>query len=258
MSGNSPERVKGLLIGSVISLVFIVVIISILGIQWFVSRERETRLVSLIAARDVSRISDQIRIGANPNAKDPNGTTVLIVAAIANDRSLIRLALYHGADPNVVDNSGNAPLHYATETDVIEELLIHGASVTVANDQCWQPIHVASHNGRAKAIRLLVQHGADVNSRVSSGPTPLMLATEGLSVEGVRTLLQLGADPMLRSVAGSNALSVAREKLNEIRRVLPREYYSAGTSETFVPAIILQTLSRASRNTQENVAEQCE
>ena len=68
-------------------------------------------------------------------------------AGIAHDASLTRLLLEHGADPNVPDNSGGMPLHFAASS------------------------------GSRRVVKLLLAHGAKINAKDAGGKTPLDVAT---------------------------------------------------------------------------------
>jgi len=56
-----------------------------------------------------------LRAGANVNARDDSGYTLLMTAAVNNKPRLARLALDHGADPSLACNDGKTPLARAQE-----------------------------------------------------------------------------------------------------------------------------------------------
>jgi len=62
---------------------------------------------------------NQVRLlldeGVDPNSKDKYGNTILIVAAQNGNKSLVKLALRHGALINMTNCCGNTALHFALE-----------------------------------------------------------------------------------------------------------------------------------------------
>lgn len=62
---------------------------------------------------DANKVEEAIMNGANVNAKDNYGWTVLIWAAMGGKTETAELLLKHGADVNAKDNSGWTPLRWA-------------------------------------------------------------------------------------------------------------------------------------------------
>jgi uncharacterized protein len=112
------------------------------------------------------------------DARDPDGRTALMLAALGKDASEVKTILARGADPNLQDTQGDTAL-----------LLACDRSTTI--------------------VRALVEGGARVNLANQQGRTPLMTAAE-YSLETVRLLLERGADVSHRDAAGLSALTVAR------------------------------------------------
>ena len=74
--------------------------------------------------------------GVDPNSKDKNGNTVLIVAAQNGNKSIVKTALRHGAIINMTNCMGNTALHFANEfgyDKLAAYLMSKGASPDVAN-----------------------------------------------------------------------------------------------------------------------------
>ena len=82
-------------------------------------------------------------------------------------------------------------------------LLDNGASATLANALGESPLHVASWDGHADTVSMLVAAGAPVNKPGPEGETPLLLAADGGHLEVQATMLLgqilLAEDSMRRS-----------------------------------------------------------
>jgi ankyrin repeat protein len=122
---------------------------------------------------------------------------------VEGDVVLVELLLRHGADPNVKDSAGDAPLHKAVEygvVDVAAVLLRHGADPNARNKEGRTPLHAAAMRCRADLAEPLLKHGADPNARDARGGTPLYYAAN-CHVEVVRILLAAGAAPDAKAAA---------------------------------------------------------
>lgn len=54
------------------------------------------------------------------------------------------------------------------QTDMLLQLLTHGANTTAADNHGWTPLHIATFNGHDAAVKLLIQFGADVHAATTS------------------------------------------------------------------------------------------
>ncbi len=155
----------------------------------------------------------------------------------AQDRSaalvpgILQSMLAAGADPNGRDAQGRSMLILAAEhgagsdpTGTIEVLLAHGADVNAQTPHGETALIATLENRWFEAARLLILHGADVNKRTSTGETALMdAASPGFqaptvvghqAVSGpdlVRLLIARGANVNVRNNFGQSPLSYAAE-----------------------------------------------
>ena len=87
----------------------------------------------------------------------------------------VRACLRAGADLNVRDEYGGAPLHTAAEAGhatAIAALLDAGADPDARDEDGWTPLHSATLEGHAAAIAALLNAGADPGARDAEGLTP--------------------------------------------------------------------------------------
>ena len=87
------------------------------------------------------------------------------------------MLLAHGADPNIVDNSGYAPLHQAADHPAVVRLLLaHGAKPNTRDKHGRTPLFLfmaARWGGKKAAADILLANGADPNATDPYGETPL-------------------------------------------------------------------------------------
>jgi cytohesin len=74
----------------------------------------------LEAARndDLIKVQKALENGANPNVKDKDGDAPLHFAAFKGHVDVARLLLERGADPRIADNKGHIPLDYAKDSAI--------------------------------------------------------------------------------------------------------------------------------------------
>ena len=138
--------------------------------------------------------------GANVNARNAEGMTPLLMAAIADKPFYIRDLVRRGADVNTSDLKGNTPLHIAAGKpypDTLAVLLEYPVEIDAHGSFGRTPLMDAARLGNLKAMELLIGKGADVNARDEKDRTPLMHAARASknSLAAVRLLLEKGADP---------------------------------------------------------------
>ena len=119
-------------------------------------------------------------------------------AAQRGDEVAVRLLLDQGADAQSAHADGMTGLHWAAQRDFVEiaELLIDAGANTDAVTRIGHhtPLHVASTNGHAEMVRVLLEAGCDATSRTFNGTTPLHLAARAGNAQAVAMLLDHGAD----------------------------------------------------------------
>ena len=186
--------------------------------------------------------------GADVNARNKNGDSVLYLAVEKNKKqegellldkdadifatntenySPLRLAFEYGGDVqdwlitsqtlNKPDGSGNTPLHYAAEwqlDDAIIGLLQKGADRNSENNHGETPLFSAVKGNSTDCISILADNGADINARDKSGNTLLHAAVRWDSPTSsrkavARTLIALGVEVDAQNLSGKTALSEA-------------------------------------------------
>ncbi|XP_029313873.1 protein phosphatase 1 regulatory subunit 16A [Cottoperca gobio] len=170
----------------------------------------------------------QDRIDACRGAKE--------TAMLADIRALVQ----NGADLNAQDANGTTLLHIASANgymSVAELLSEHRAQVEVRDSDGWTPLHAASCWGQIQMVELLVAHGASLNTKSVLEETPLDVCMD----EEVRAKLmdlkhkhdaimksqdrQKGTLQRRASSTGSRGKVVRRVSVNERSSLYRREHH---------------------------------
>jgi ankyrin repeat protein len=126
--------------------------------------------------------------GAFINASTMAGKTALHFACENSLPELVEVLGIFGADPNLVENEGNSPMHCTlmkeggrdtVKKQILEHLLYFGANVQVVNLQGLSPVHVACRNGFVRCAQLLVERAANLAALTPRSETPMHLACLG-------------------------------------------------------------------------------
>ena len=145
-------------------------------------------------ATAVKRLLDS---GADPNARDADGTPSLMAAVLYAGADCVKLLLDRGADPNAANKVGANALMWAVPDLAKSRLLIAaGANVDARarNTQRTPLLVAASYPRSVPVLQLLLDHGADIHAKDRLGVHALGRATLSADVDVVRFLVEHGCD----------------------------------------------------------------
>jgi len=167
-------------------------------------------VVGAIRAENAGALRELIDAGADVNAEDGSGKTMLMDACMhKHGDEIVRLLLDNGADANARDEDGWTSLMYAVKgghAEVVKMLLDAGADANARDEDGWTSLMYAVKGGHAEVVKMLLDAGADVNA---GGGTALMHAAGGGHAEVVKMLLDAGADANARDRHRLTALMCA-------------------------------------------------
>jgi ankyrin repeat protein len=173
-------------------------------------RKVAAQLVLIHAAwqRDILRIDEAIRNGANVNEKNRKGETALIMAVDLGpllftplNYGTISYLLEKGADPTIQGDRGfgkTTALHLA----------IDHSSLVFGKESESERMKDCTFWAR-KIIMLLLRRGAHVSARDGSGMTPLHFAAKTNNIVGAKLLIEAGSKIMPRDDKGKTPLNYA-------------------------------------------------
>lgn len=138
-----------------------------------------------------------IELGANVNAVNKKGATVLHRACQYGGDEAVLMLIKVGANVHARDNAGYTPMHYACysgapSVPVMEVLLRNGAKINCIDNSGNTPLHIACMNSaEAAPITWLLEHDAAVNVVNHSFETPLCACHHhaGVIVQGIVDVL---------------------------------------------------------------------
>ena len=120
--------------------------------------------------------------GADIDAKDKFGATVLHYAVIFRNTELIRLIISLGADVNARNKNGKSPLHFAMQKFYWDDIEATIPQLKKGLSKLYQEI-----------IEILVSHGADVNGKDLKGKSILQYATKYKHTAIIEYLISQGS-----------------------------------------------------------------
>ena len=147
------------------------------------------------------------------------GQTLLHDAAMAGQAELATVLIRLGSDPDAKEPEGHTPLYRASTGEVARVLLAAGATVDVPSGPTrGTPLHQAARRGCGSVAAALLDHGANIDAGDSKGQTPLRRAVNCRQLQLVPLLVRRGANPQAEDNRGVTPLDVARTV--EMRRAL--------------------------------------
>lgn len=156
-------------------------------------------------------INSLIARGFDPNTRDANGQTGLLIALREPSPRVIDALL---ASPKTNVEARNAkdesPLMLAAlkgQDDLVAKLLKRDADV---NKPGWTPLHYAATGGQVNVIKVLLENHAFIDAQSPNGSTPLMMAAMYGSPDAIKLLLNEGADPTMKNEQGLTAVDFAK------------------------------------------------
>lgn len=133
--------------------------------------EADDQVATAVSGADttsLSAIHELLVAGEDPNLRDPNGRTALMMASAGGYDRIVKELIAFRADPNLPDNSGMTALMVACALDhprIVQLLVTAGANVNAKSDNGSSPLLLAAANGDPEIGALLLHKGAVRNDK---------------------------------------------------------------------------------------------
>ena len=176
--------------------------------------DRDEALEELIANRSgIANVDEPASVPGN------RGMTPLMQAAASQSSRFVELLIDMGAYVNAVDEAGYSPLTYAVQGKNRENLLLlleKDARVDPipSGEGRYSPLALASDNGLADMVGVLIEKGADVDWSGENGETAVKYAAAGGCAECLEKLIEAGADPIAYDDEGFSPIHNAADNVN--------------------------------------------
>ena len=158
----------------------------------------DTRLADAAMNQDTPTVRSLLKLHADANAPQADGTTALDWASRWNDVETADLLIEAGANVRARNRFGATPLSLACTNGsavMIAKLLKAGEDPNaVVSDAGDTALMLAARTGKPDALKVLLDSGADVNKVNSEGQTALMWAVAEKNAAAAKVLIDRGAD----------------------------------------------------------------
>uniref|UniRef100_A0A3Q4GRX5 Transient receptor potential cation channel subfamily V member 5-like n=1 Tax=Neolamprologus brichardi TaxID=32507 RepID=A0A3Q4GRX5_NEOBR len=176
---------------------------------------------------DLQLLDRALSDGADPNALDRYGQTVLHEISRAWSVDVMRFFLDRGSDLLRPDQFGVTALHVASALDyqdMVQFLLDRKADPEARTFLDKQtPLHYAAKNDAVGSIRLLLQAGASIGCTDYKRRTPLQLAAN--RSDAARVLLELGAEAGLKDSDGQFCITALIGRMSPVAQLALSQFH---------------------------------
>lgn len=156
-----------------------------------------SRLMLATTFGNTEMVRTLLDMGADPEARGPDGGTVLADAVRRGHGDLVDLFLGAGADPNSLDDDGNPPLRWGVELGhrgLVGALIRSGATIDFADaERGMTLLHLGALRGHLEIVERLLDMGAPVSSQDAQSRTPLFYAARYGHAQVAELLMARGA-----------------------------------------------------------------
>jgi ankyrin repeat protein len=206
-----------------------------------------TKYIQAVKTGDLDKVREFIANGIDVNIEDEEGRTALqwllnpitvidktrttevytLEAPVSNSYGLelAKILLAAGAEVNLKDKQGFAPLHFAVlgeEEEIVSLLIENGADIEIRRTYAGKTsLHLAVKYDLRNIASLLLAKGGEVNVVDYGGDTPLHCAVEGSHKETIELLFINGSEVNAVNNGGKTPLDLAK---SEVIRQLLRSY----------------------------------
>ena len=159
--------------------------------------EKKT-LIKAARNQNVILVQSILKIGADVNVQDENGSTPLHIVSENGNAPIADLLLRFGAKVNIQNSKNETPIYFAVinrHFEVVEKLLANGADLNV-EDEPLLHLAIDKYIGQPnlQIVKKLIDYGANIETQDQDGRSPLRLALVQKNDQIIKLLLMNGAE----------------------------------------------------------------
>jgi ankyrin repeat protein len=162
-----------------------------------------------------ARLADEKLKGKDQKEPNPQSNLYhLLHAATHGDISELQNTLKVGANPNLVDPTGQSALMgaaYVGNQAILKELVNAKCTIDQKDSSGYTALMYACNSGKIECVKFLIENGANVNATDKDNSTPIMFAAQHGFIEIVKVLLLKGGNPNTKGKHGLNARDFAKQ-----------------------------------------------
>ena len=146
------------------------------------------------------------KIWRNKEKVDKKGNSILHYAVANGDKDFVDKLIQEGANVNAQNKIGWSVVAEASNTehlDIMMELIKAKADVNLQRSDGMTPLHMCAGKGKWEFVQALLDAKAEVNTKYDGDKTPLMSAARNGNLKIVKALLKANADVKARAVHGT-------------------------------------------------------
>lgn len=143
-------------------------------------RSLDKKLIVMAENGNTASVIDLLKLGANANAENDRGESVLLLAARSGHLEVVKVLLASGARVNQ-QNCDSTPLIDACwkgHLSVVQCLVEANADIQATQKDGSQALHHATSYGRNEIVSFLLAQGAPIDATDKLGRTALMIAAK--------------------------------------------------------------------------------
>jgi len=172
------------------------------------SEDGRTALFFGVNNGDVGIVQDLLKAGANPDLLDNDGDAVLHIVAMDGNAKIMQILLAHGANPFVKTRDGQDAMEVAEDFGHDPSHKVRDLLQAAMNKDYEQFYHAAEINN-VGVLNAFLEKGVDINKPDADGYTALHWAAIEGSADAAKALLAAGADVNILDKDGNTSLHMA-------------------------------------------------
>lgn len=187
----------------------------------FSSQDRP--LIDELMEDNAEGVADSVKFGSDPNAVGYEGVTPAMYAIHQGKYAAFAELLENGADVNAQDSLGRSVMSMSAaleDSRFLKAAIASGGDVNLVNNTSRHtpgdtPIFNAIKAKRPENVQILIDAGADIEVTNGSGRKPLHVASSFLALGCAIKLVDAGADPYSGAGYGTNLSERVDELMTE-------------------------------------------